>query len=100
MLAPKPVSRVVIPSNTVLTSRVLFAALGKLPTCQIERSVQGLLDVLDCRCGNPDLEADVDFEAEIEEESGQPVVRPNGFKPVPINQIISTENRTKRPAEP
>jgi hypothetical protein len=75
MKVSKPISRVVIPSSTVLTPRVLLAALQKLPTYKIEETIEGLLEVLDCRYGNPDFETDSDFELETDEESFQTVVR-------------------------
>jgi hypothetical protein len=75
MKVSKPISRVVVPSNTVLTSHVLLAALRRLPTCTIEETIEELLEVLDCRYGNPDFETDSDFELETDEESFQTVVR-------------------------
>jgi hypothetical protein len=54
--------RIVIPSNIVLTPRVLLGALAKLPTRQIEDVVEALVDVLFGRYGDPDLEVDPDFE--------------------------------------
>ena len=59
----------VIPSNTVLNLRALVTAFDRLSTQQIEKGVQELIDLLDYRTGDSDLEVDVDFEPEIEEES-------------------------------
>ena len=61
----------VIPSNTVLNLRALVSAFDRLSTQQIEKGIQELIDILDCRNGDPDLEVDVDFEPEIEEASAQ-----------------------------
>jgi hypothetical protein len=54
--------RIVIPSNLVLTPRVLLGALSKLPTPQIEYALEELVEVLYGRYGDPDLEGDPDSE--------------------------------------
>jgi hypothetical protein len=54
--------RIVIPSNLVLTPRVLLGALSKLPTPQIEYAVEELVEVLYGRYSDPDLEGDPDSE--------------------------------------
>ena len=61
----------VIPSNTVLNLRALVNAFDRLSTQQIEKGIQELIDILDYRNGDFDLEVDVDFEPEIEEASAQ-----------------------------
>jgi hypothetical protein len=53
---------IVIPSNIVLTPRVLLGALVRLPTRQIEDAVEVLVGVLFDRYGDPDLEVDPDAE--------------------------------------
>jgi hypothetical protein len=45
-----------VPIGTSLNLRVLVGALRKLPTADIRDAVQALVDELDIRCGDPDLE--------------------------------------------
>ena len=50
------IKHVVIPSNIVLTPRVLLAAMCKLPLEEIEIVIEGLIMEADLRCDDPDLE--------------------------------------------
>jgi hypothetical protein len=59
----RPASRVRVPSDLVLTPLVLFSAIRHLPTGEIERITDALIDLLDTRLG------DVDFEPEPSENS-------------------------------
>jgi hypothetical protein len=65
--------RLVLPANIVLTPRVLLGALARLDTPHIEIAVEVLLEVLDSRCGDSDLEADADSEIAAGEESRQTI---------------------------
>ena len=66
MIKLKRISRVVLPSDIALTPRVMLGAAKKLPTALIAEMVEGLIDLLDCRDLDSDLEADTDFEPESE----------------------------------
>jgi hypothetical protein len=57
--------RVVIPSSVALTPAVLLGAMLKLTTGQIEKFVSVLIDELDVRAGDSDLEPDFDGENEL-----------------------------------
>jgi hypothetical protein len=52
--------RVIIPSSVVLTRTVLSGAMRKLPTDEIEATIDTLIEELDCRAGDPDFEPDSD----------------------------------------
>ena len=68
-----PARCVVLPGDTKLTLRVLIGALCKFPTPAIEDVVEMLIDVLDCRHGDCDLEIDVESEPDVIELSDQVV---------------------------
>jgi hypothetical protein len=56
MRVNKRVNSVVIPCSVVLTGKVLSQALLKLSTEEIETSVDLLIEELDCRLSDADLE--------------------------------------------
>ena len=58
-------------TDQLLNLRALVNALDRLSTQHIEKGIQELIDILDCRNGDADLEVDVDFEPGIEEASAQ-----------------------------
>jgi hypothetical protein len=55
-----------VPSDLVLTPRVLLGVLRTLQTTDIQNVVDSLIDELDARCGDIDLEADSDECIELE----------------------------------
>lgn len=57
--------RIRIPSDKVLTADILIGALEKLDTPTIRRAITCLIDELDSRDSDCDLESDCDFEEEF-----------------------------------
>jgi hypothetical protein len=60
--------RVIIPYSVALTPLVLTGAMRRLRTRDIETAIDVLLQELDCRSGDPDVEPDPDLEAEPDDE--------------------------------
>jgi len=89
MIRSKRICRVIIPADRVLTPSVLLAALEKMATHEIEFAVEGLIEVLDRRGGDPDLEVEPDFEPDADEEGEQAVCHVDTVKyaVIPLNQM-------------
>ena len=64
MQTNRTVERVVLPSSIVLSPRVLAGVIRKFSTAEIASMVQTLVDELDIRSGDPDLELEADWEYE------------------------------------
>ena len=56
LFGDKAVRRIVIPYGTTLSPRVLLGAMRKMPTMDIERTIEELIAELDVRSGTPDDE--------------------------------------------
>jgi hypothetical protein len=54
----KAVRFVRVPSDLVLTPRVLLGAVRILPTADIQEVIDVLIDELNLRCGDPDFESE------------------------------------------
>jgi hypothetical protein len=54
----KSIRRIVVPYGTTLSPRVLLGALLKLPTLDIEDTIEELISELNVRCGDPNDEPD------------------------------------------
>jgi hypothetical protein len=54
----KSIRHIVIPYGTTLSPRVLLGALRKMPTLDIEHTIDELIAELNIRCGDPDDEPD------------------------------------------
>ena len=63
-----PVRRITSDIPRELTAKVLIGALTKLQTQEIETAIETLIEELDQRSKDPDLEAGADAEADTEEE--------------------------------
>lgn len=53
-------TRLRVPAEIVLTARALVGAGRKLADAELEAVIEGLIDELDARAGDPDLEPDDD----------------------------------------
>ena len=76
----KALNRIYVPDNLILTPAVLVAAIRKMATTVIEEAIHNLIDELDGRSEDADIEVGADLEPAPEEEDIFCVRRADPFR--------------------